>query len=148
MNFEDYTINESDYEFFSSLPKDEKLLFVYDLICVGYYGPGSSEDSEEVDNKKIPIDDSVFLEYDPDLENIVSSSINEKADVNILILNDKLILNSNSEDLLNKAVRDMILDGMILMTFNLDESAMRNFHALDYCKIFTIVGKEFKICKN
>ena len=147
MNFNDYTIDESDYEFFSSLPKDEKLLFVYDLICVGYYGTGSSEEPE-IDNKKVPVDDSIFLEYDPDLENIVSSSINEKADVNILILNDKLILNSNSEQLLNDAIKDMILDGMILLSFNLDESAMRNFHALDYCKIFTIVGKEFKICKN
>ncbi len=147
MNFNNYTIDESDYEFFSSLPKDEKLLFVYDLICADYYGTGSTEEVENT-SEKIPVDDSIFLEYDADLENIVNSSINEKADVNILILNDKLILNSNSEKLLTDAIRDMILDGIILMSFSLDDSAMRNFHALTYCRIFTIVGKEFKICKN
>jgi hypothetical protein len=43
MNFSDYIIDESDYEFFVSLPQDEKLLFLYDLICEDVYGSGSVE---------------------------------------------------------------------------------------------------------
>ena len=50
MNFSDYIIDESDYEFFESLPQDEKLLFLYDLICVEAYGPGSMEPVMEVNN--------------------------------------------------------------------------------------------------
>ena len=41
MNFNEYIIDKSDYEFFDSLPKDEKIIFLYDLICEDFYGAGS-----------------------------------------------------------------------------------------------------------
>lgn len=153
MNFNEYIIDDSDYEFFTSLPKDEKLLFVYDLICDDYYGPGSVESDftdfvADTSETSKYLDDTIFNEFDPKLHELVASSLNEKADVNILILNNKLILNSNSEEILNDTIKDMIMDGMILTTFALSDDAFRNFQLLKYCKIYTIVGKEDGFSKN
>ena len=47
MNFNEYIIDQEDYDFFASLPKDEKILFLYDLICVDAYGVGSEEPEYE-----------------------------------------------------------------------------------------------------
>ena len=49
MNFNDYIISDSDYSFFDSLPEDEKLLFMYDLICEESYGTGSENYEEPED---------------------------------------------------------------------------------------------------
>jgi hypothetical protein len=155
MNFNDYIIDDSDYDFFSSLPTDEKLLFVYDLICDDYYGAGSTDSlisvtEEDIENellRDIP-DDSVFETYDPKLREAISNSISGTADVNILILNNKLILNSDSETLLNDTVQNMMRDGVILHRLAVTKEAMENFHLLKFCKLFTIVGKEEAFSKN
>lgn len=146
MNFNEYIIDDSDYEFFTSLPKDEKLLFVYDLICDDYYGSGSVEPETEEASKQF--DQSIFEEFDAQLHELVASSLNTAADINILILNDKLILNSDSEDILNDTILNMMMDGMILATFKVNENAMLNFQLLKFCKIFDIVGKEHGFSKN
>jgi len=152
MNFNEYIIDDSDYDFFASLPKDEKLLFVYDLICDDYYGSGSIENTKEFEIEDSDaskyLDDTIFDEFDPKIHEIIAASLNEKADVNILILNNKLVLNSNSEELLNDTILGMFMDGMILSTVKLNESAMKNFHLLTHCKIYTIVGKEDGFSKN
>lgn len=142
MNFKDYIIDEDDYKFFGTLPKDEKLLFIYDLICDDYYGAGS------VDVPEMSFTPITLEELDSRFQTIVSGNINENVDVNILILNNKLIVNSNSEDLLNKTIKDMILDGMILSKYIMTERMTFIFQQQRFCKIYTILGKEDKICNN
>lgn len=142
MNFKDYIIDEEDYKFFDTLPKDEKLLFIYDLICDDYYGAGSIEPTE-MTLTPISLED-----LDSRFQTIVSSNINENIDVNILILNNKLIVNSNSEDLLNKTINGMLLDGLILSKYIMDERSTFIFQQQKFCKIYTILGKEDKICDN
>lgn len=139
MNFKDYIIDEEDYKFFSTLPKDEKLLFIYDLICDEYYGAGSTE---------ISLNPISLEELDSRFQSIVSGNTNKNVDVNILILNNKLIVNSNSEELLYKTVKDMILDGMILSKYSMNERSTFIFQQQKFCKIYTILGKEDKICNN
>lgn len=144
MNFNDYLISESDYKFFKSLAKDEKLLFIYDLICEESYGPGS-EDEEEYNTPEIETDLAVFDNIaeilKSKLHDIITASISDKAPVNMLILNDKMILNSDSIALIQDTVNQMLLTGYILSEQELSEKQSNLFHQQKYCKVYTILAK-------
>ena len=86
MNFNEYIIDQDDYEFFDSLPKDEKILFLYDLICEDVYGVGSTN----IEQEETP-QDSIAPTKD-ELPEIVSKSINEFSKVNILVIDNNIIL--------------------------------------------------------
>jgi hypothetical protein len=144
MNFNDYIISDSDYKFFDSLPKDEKLLFIYDLICEEAYGPGS-RDEEEYNTPEIESDlatfDSIAEILKSKLHDIVAASISDKAPVNMLIMNDKMILNSDSLALIKETTHQMLLTGYILSEDTLTEKQSNVFHQQKYCKIYTILAK-------
>jgi hypothetical protein len=144
MNFSDYIISESDYKFFDSLPKDEKLLFLFDLICEDVYGAGSEEE-DEYDTPEIEKDlskfDNIVDALKSKLQDIVSASISEKAPVNMLILNEKMVLNSNSLALIKDTVNQMLLTGYILSEDTLTEKQAIVFHQQKYCKVYTILAK-------
>jgi hypothetical protein len=145
MNFNDYIISDSDYKFFNSLPKDEKLLFIYDLICEEAYGPGSIEEEEEYNTPEIESDlatfDNIAEILKSKLHDIVAASISDKAPVNMLIMNDKMVLNSNSLALIKDTVNQMLLTGYILSEDTLTKKQANVFHQLKYCKIYTILAK-------
>ena len=84
MNFNEYIIDQDDYEFFDSLPKDEKILFLYDLICEDVYGTGSINSIQEdtAQDLNTPAKD--------ELPKIVSKSINEFSKVNILVIDNNI----------------------------------------------------------
>ena len=145
MNFNDYIISESDYKFFDSLPKDEKLLFLFDLICEDVYGAGSSEEDDEYGTPEMEQDltkfDDIVEVLKSKLQDIVSASISEKAPVNMLILNEKMVLNSNSLALIKDTVNQMLLTGYILSEDTLTEKQAIVFHQQKYCKVYTILAK-------
>jgi hypothetical protein len=143
MNFSDYIIDESDYEFFESLPQDEKLLFLYDLICEEAYGPGSMEPVMEVNNLE-----SILREFEDKLYKIVAGSISNSAKANILFINDRVILNSESLEELELAIQDLFLDGYILSEHQLNTRSLTIFHQQRYCKAYNIIGVESKISLN
>jgi len=142
MNFSDYIIDESDYDFFMSLDSDEKLLFIYDLICEQVYGSGSVEefnsDTIEKDSDKMQ---SVIDQIQNKLFLIVESSINEKALVNMLIINNRIILNSKSLNLIEDAVRELCVKGYLLSEIQLTAAQSDFFHKQRYCKVYNIIGK-------
>lgn len=142
MNFSDYIIDESDNDFFMSLEADEKLLFIYDLICDQVYGVGSTEefnsDTIEKDSDKMQ---SVIDQIQNKLFYIIESSINEKALVNMLIINNRIILNSKSLNLIEDAVKELYIKGYLLSEIQLTIAQSDLFHKQRYCKVYNIIGK-------
>lgn len=154
MNFNEFKIDESDYGFFVSLPKDEKLLFIYDLICERAYGTGSTELLSSEPFTPIEID---IIETDSELDistqnekfrSYIESSINKNIDVNIFILNDKVILNSDFEEKLQDSINNMLLDGIILYKQRLSEKARYIFQHQKCCSVYVMVGKTLPVSKN
>lgn len=149
MNFSDYIIDESDYEFFESLPQDEKLLFLYDLICEESYGQGSVEPMKfDLPAMELKSFDSIIQDFEDKLYKIVAASINETAKANLLFINDRVIVNSESLEELELAIQDLFLDGYILSEHQLNNRSLIIFHQQRYCKAFDIIGLESKISLN
>jgi len=155
MNFKDYIISESDYSFFDSLPEDEKLLFMYDLICEESYGTGSDtleEPNAKYDTAEIKSDlnkfDTIVDTFKNKLQTIIAASISEKAPVNMMFLNDKLIINSESLALIADTVNQMILTGYLLSEQTLTKPQRKIFHQQKYCKVYTMLGKVNRISEN
>ena len=155
MNFNDYIISDSDYSFFDSLPEDERLLFMYDLICEESYGIGSEnyEDPEDrYDTSEIKPDldkfDDIVDAFKSKLQTIVAASISEKAPVNMMFFNDKLIINSESLALIADTVNQMILTGYLLSEQTLTKPQRKIFHQQKYCKVYTMLGKVSRISEN
>jgi hypothetical protein len=145
MNFNDYIIGESDFEFYESLPEDERILFLYDLICDDAYGQGSMEPPQlltEVEVKELVND------FTNKIGSIISASIKDDAKVNVIFINNTIIFNSNNLADLKEAVLDMILDGYILSKFKMTPQAEEVFHKQDYCFMYTIIGQTDEICLN
>ena len=141
MNFSDYIIDKSDYEFFESLPMDEKLLFLYDLICDDVYGAGSVEPMQFTDPIiKVNEFESMLKDFENKLYSIVASSISDKEKVNILFINDRIILND--------AVQSLFLNGYILREHELNINSLSIFHQQRYCKAFNIIGRSSRISLN
>ena len=149
MNFSDYIIDESDYDFFISLPADEKLLFIHDLICDNAYGVGSSEAlNTDVIEKDVDKMQDIIEKFQLKLDSIIEASINEKALVNVLIINNKIILNSKSLNLIDDAILDLYTKGYLLSAVDLTEKQSDMFHRQRYCRVFDILGKLPPILQN
>ncbi len=149
MNFSDYIIDESDYDFFISLPADEKLLFIHDLICDNAYGVGSSEAlNTDVIEKDVDKMRDIIEKFQLKLDSIIEASINEKALVNVLIINNKIILNSKSLNLIDDAILDLYTKGYLLSAVDLTEKQSDMFHRQRYCRVFDILGKLPPILQN
>ena len=149
MNFSDYIIDKSDYEFFESLPMDEKLLFLYDLICDDIYGAGSDE-SMQFTEPVIEVNEfeSMLKDFENKLYSIVSAFINNNEKVNIFIINDRIILNSESLSKLNDAVQSLFINGYILREHELTINSLIIFHQHRYYKAFNIIGRSSRISLN
>lgn len=140
MHFEDFFINDEDWEFFEELPSDEQILFVYDLVCEEFYGAGSVSEEEkgqiEVDN------------FEDFLDKISDKLVNRFADVSILQINNNLIFNSEDKKLLNQHVLEYFLEGYILEKIDMSKQITFLFHKLRYCEMYRIVGKTNQIHLN
>lgn len=140
MHFEDFFINDEDWEFFEELPSDEQILFVYDLVCEEFYGAGSISEEEkgqiEVDN------------FEDFLDKISDKLVNRFADVSILQINNNLIFNSEDKKLLNQHVLEYFLEGYILEKIDMSKQITVLFHKLRYCEMYRIVGKSNQIHLN
>jgi len=145
MNFNEYIIDQDDYEFFDSLPKDEKILFLYDLICDDVYGIGSINSILEDTTQDL---NEPTKNIKDELPEVVAKSINEFSKVNILVIDNNIILNSDSKKYINEVIHDMINDGCILSKYVLSKKSLLIFKQQKYCQAYSIIGKEAKICTN
>jgi hypothetical protein len=147
MNFNEYIIDEDDFGFYASLPEDERILFLYDLICEDAYGPGSVS---AVDSKSLEMldFDTVIKEFAKKITDVVNASIKQNMLVNVLFINTKVIVQSDSLNLLNESVTELFLDGYILKGVDMAPRIKEIFHVQKYCKMYDILGCEFKLSLN
>lgn len=145
MNFKDYIIGESDFEFYESLPEDERILFLYDLICDEAYGQGSMEPPTLLSTSDIK---ELVNDFTNKIGALISASIKDDVKVNIIFINDTIIFNSNNLKDLKEAVMDMILDGYILSKFKMTPQSEEVFHKQDYCFMYNIIGQTNEISLN
>ncbi len=145
MNFKDYIIGESDFEFYESLPEDERILFLYDLICDEAYGPGSMEPPTLLSAADIK---DLVNDFTNKIGALMSASIKDDVKVNIIFINNTIIFNSNNLKDLKEAVMDMMLDGYILSKFKMTPQSEEVFHKQDYCFMYTIIGQTNEISLN
>ena len=140
MDFEDFFINDEDWEFFEELPNDEQILFTYDLVCEEYYGSGSITEEEkgqiEVDN------------FEDFLDRISDKLVNKFSDVSILQINNNLIFNSEDKKLLYDTVLDYFNKGFILERLDMSKQVTVLFHKMRYCEMYYILGQTEKISLN
>jgi hypothetical protein len=145
MNFNDYIIGESDFEFYESLPEDERILFLYDLICDEAYGQGSIEPPTLLSAADIK---DLVNDFTNKIGALIAASIKDDVKVNIIFINNTIIFNSNNLKDLKEAVMDMMLDGYILSKFKMTPQSEEVFHKQDYCFMYNIIGQTNEISLN
>ena len=82
------------------------------------------------------------------LSGLVQRSINPEAKVNVLIVNNKIILNSESEDLLDSTIRDMFMDGCVMTNYKMPDDVLKIFKQQTFCKAFILAGRSGRISEN
>jgi hypothetical protein len=137
MDFEQYNIDADDYEFFSSLPDDEKILFIYDLICDSYYGIGSTQSfSADIES------------FDDYVHSLISDNIDHSAPANIIFINSFVIINSNSKKHMNHAIQALVTDGLMLRTYKISEKTKQVLKHQKFFRVFEITDRNNKIHLN
>jgi len=137
MDFEQYNIDADDYEFFSSLPNDEKILFIYDLICDSYYGIGSAQSfSADIES------------FDDYVHSMISDNIDHSAPANIIFINSFVIINSNTKKNLNTAIQALVTDGLMLRTYKISEKTKKALKHQKFFRVFEITDRNNKIHLN
>jgi hypothetical protein len=140
MQFNDFFINTEDWEFFKSLPVDEQILFVHDLICEEYYGKGSID---EVEKENIKLHN--FVEF---LERITNKLYDYDHGFSVLFVNRHIVFNSESKELLYNTVATYFERGYILRKVDMSKQVTMLFHKMRYCEMYHILGIENKISMN
>jgi hypothetical protein len=153
-NFEKYRINKSDWNFFDKLPKEEKILFLYDLICEEAYGLGSTESVEleptstEDGDVCVGEFDSVIDDFESKIEILAGSTIDMELDINMLILNNFIVFNSNNIDLIFGEVKNLFMSGNVLRRHKLTPKAEKVFKHQLHCVVYEILGKVPPLSEN
>lgn len=165
--FEDFVISPADFDFFRGLRKDEKLFFLYDLLCDQSYGLGSPTD--EVMFEDIELDDEDIATIDPankdangfltNFEDIATqyekvmgdkfkASLDKYNDINVIVLNNFVVINSISLGLIEKEVLSLFEAGYIVKKHTTTPRSQRIFHHMKYCMVFELMGKIPAASKN
>jgi len=150
MNFEKYIIDEGDFDFYMSLPNDERLLFIHDLICSDAYGTGST--IQELDIEPTLITESEFSDLIKDFESkmtaLVDSSLSDDHPVNVLIINGTIIAQSDNLTELQLTISEFIMDGYLLEKFNMTPESRRVFQRREFCMMYKVIGKSDPLFEN
>jgi hypothetical protein len=145
MNFDNYIINESDYEFFGTLTNDEQLLFLYEVIFDNLI-----EKSEQFNIEN----DTTSTDIRSKLFDNLEFAIKENFKVNVIFINKFLIINSESNINLDQVLLELIHAGFILLRIKKTElpeylkSIYSNYIQYSNYKLYIVVRKTNKICLN
>lgn len=162
LTFEDFTITKGDFEFFEGLKAEEKIFFLYDLLCDEAYGTGSSVtdseydedfDFEEADIDTITADidanadkflsdfEEIATTYERVMAGKMQSVIDATLDINVIVLNKFVVFNAISLDLIRKELTSLGMDGYILRKHTTSEKSQRIFQHQKFCMVYEIMGK-------
>ena len=147
MDFKDYVISEEDFDFFQSLSEEEKLLFMYDLICIDAYGTGSNDESFESTTIEFTIEKAdTFKEFIEEFENkmrsFIMSAINLEINCNVVFINNSVVVNSNTRKEIDETIFDLYMEGYLLKELPMTDKMALVFHHQKFCKIYEIIGLE------
>jgi len=141
MPFESYYISDSDFGFYKSLPDDEKLIFLHDLICSDYYQKGSdladtydiSEYSAEDQNN---IDSDYYRKI---ISTVLDQAIDYDSQVNIIFINEIVVFNSYSKRYMSYAILDLSFDGVLLEKLEVPKHIEYVFKKQDHYQVFKVI---------
>ena len=139
MTFEDFFIDSSDFNFYLSLPDNERLLFLYDLICTDYY---TDNEKDITPDHFDGVDFSTNINstsYRDIISSVLDKAIDLRSNVNVIFINGLVIFNSESKKNLSYAILDMVFDGVLLDQINMPENLMDIFKRQTYCEIYSIL---------
>ena len=150
MDFKDYVINEEDFDFFQSLSKEEKLLFMYDLICEEIYGAGSIDQAEVIEIKldRAEAIKDFIDQIEHKMRSFIASTIRLDVDCNVVFMNNSVIINSNKKKEMTAAVEDLYMEGYLLKELKMTDKMSLVFHHQKYCKMYEVIGLEESISLN
>lgn len=167
LNFEDYIISPADFEFFEALRKDEKIIFLHDLLCDQSYGAGSAP--EEVLFEEVEVDeedvatidpknqdangfltnfDDIAAQYVKVLGDKFKSTLDKYNDINVIVLNNFVVLNAISLGLIEQEVKSLFDEGYIVKKHDTSEKSQKIFHHMKYCVVYELMGKIPKYSNN
>ena len=153
MDFNDYVINQSDFDFYSDLNREEKLRFAYDLLCEEAYGVGST-DNPKMGKGEPPADyeladfDTICNDKSEQLRFLVNSTINLEEEINVLIVNKYVVMNAVNEEIIYDELFDMFFDGFVMVPVDVKPAAAKIFQHQDVMMVYEILGKENGYCEN
>lgn len=145
MNFDNYIINESDYEFFGTLTNNEQLLFLYEVIFDNLI-----EKSEQFNIENVTTSTDIKSKLFDNLEFMIK----ENFKVNVIFINKFLIINSESNINLDQVLLELMQAGFILLRIKKTElpeylkSIYSNYIQYSNYKLYIVAGKTNKICLN
>jgi hypothetical protein len=151
----DININDAAYDFFKQLSEPEKLLFLYDLLSEmideeesdDLFFNFTAEDAKELD-LEIPSLNMLIKLHGQSLSKLIRSSILTDTYTNVLIINNYLVLNSQSTEAINNTIEGLFDSGMILTKVDLSENAFNTLKHQNFCKVYHIVGQGNRINYN
>lgn len=154
MNFSDFVIDAEDFDFYESLPADQRILFLYDLICEESYGQGSTVTTptetitENIqDDMKFSVE-AFLSEFEAKISSIIERSIKNSAKSNLAFLNTIIVINSDYKKEIALAVIDLLEQGLIVTKQPMTERMTRVFHKQKYCAVYKIIGHGQAISLN
>lgn len=139
MAFEDFFVDSSDFNFYLSLPEDERLLFLYDLICTDYYTEEEIHYPEEqfnADNFSTDINKHNYREI---ISAVLNKAVDLDAHVNVIFINELVVFNSDSKRNLSYAILDMAFDGVFLDKINVPENLIEYFKKQEYFEVYKVL---------
>lgn len=137
-------VNIEAWEFYQNLFPDEKLMFMYDLLCrysdeeFFEYSEDDYKDTEVKNVKTQQLQEPVppILNF----KEFISSTIRLENDVNIIFMNNLIIMNSNFEHFIWRAVKELFMNGFIFAEMQLNAEQEDTFKHLKYCKVYKHYG--------
>jgi hypothetical protein len=137
MPFDSFHIDSSEYDFYMSLPEDEKLLFLYDLICTDYYDSEISDfPSIGQESFSTNINSNSYREV---ISKVLDQAIDYNSQVNVIFINELVIFNSYSRKYMAYAILDMSLEGVILDKISIPENLISVFKKQEYCEVYKVL---------
>ena len=139
MPFDSFHIDISEYDFYMSLPADEKLLFLHDLICTDYYDSDIDEDHIPTFDRDSFSNDINSNSYREIISKVLDQAIDYNSIVNIIFINELVVFNSNSKKNMFYAVLELSFDGVILDKCDIPGNLEHIFKKQEYWAVYKVL---------
>lgn len=138
MPFDSFHIDISEYDFYMSLPADEKLLFLHDLICTDYYDPEIADYVSPYDKESFSADIN-NISYREIISKVLDQAIDYDSMVNVIFINELVVFNSNSKKNMFYAVLELSFDGVILDKCDIPGNLEHIFKKQEYWAVYKVL---------